>query len=246
MNTAEAIEFFSNQAGRAERGILVAQSTRNYQLFALNSGQLFKSQLMCALSSWRQGEDARQLMTLAVENLGRNAQALSELDVTGNSLLGLPLERAQIVSFLIDTPGWRESCGHEFTSADKKLDAALASLLISSRTSVDVEYELRELFKASALAADSYRLYFEILSLEPTGHEVSSAIEKAERNFECRARDPFYSGGDQTEGGGADNSLVLDYRLAAVLKKIQYVGPSIHRWSWQPSQALRSKPGKRQ
>lgn len=231
MQPAEAINFFSEQSVRAEKGLVAAESTRNYQLFALSARQLFKTRLMRGLITWRQGEDASQLMTVAVDTLDRNAAVLADLNAGAAVGADLPLERAAIVAFLIDKP-IRFPLSVLDGVADKRLDCALVSALDSNQVQIDLDLEISRLTKVSALAAQSYRLYFDILNRFSSGISVDDLIVEAEENFQSRATDGFYSGGEQTEGGGPDNKLVVDYRLAAVLKKANYSGRGIHLWRW--------------
>lgn len=80
------------------------------------------------------------------------------------------------------------------------------------------------------LASRTYQTYFEILDKSFKNLPIEDSVKMAEELFARRANDGFYSGAEQTEGGGQDNRIVLDYRLAAILRKARYVGESTHCW----------------
>jgi hypothetical protein len=84
--------------------------------------------------------------------------------------------------------------------------------------------------KRAALACDTYALYQRLL--QANANEVDSLVRQAEVLFRKRARNGFYGGGPQTQGGGPDNDFTVDYRLAAILKKLGYTGETIHLWRW--------------
>lgn len=86
--------------------------------------------------------------------------------------------------------------------------------------------------KRRGLAAESYQTYFALLELEGTDAHAKALIQRAESNYTRRAKDAFYSGRPIYMGGGPDNPYVVDFILAAILKKIGWIGDSIHKWRW--------------
>lgn len=86
--------------------------------------------------------------------------------------------------------------------------------------------------KRQGLAVESYRTYFALLDVGSNAADTKTLIERAERNYARRAKDAFYSGGPIYVGGGPDNPYVVDFTLAAIMKKIGWKGESIHRWRW--------------
>lgn len=86
--------------------------------------------------------------------------------------------------------------------------------------------------KRQALAVDSYQTYFALIQANAHGAETEALIKRAENNYVQRAKDEFYSGGPIYMGGGLDNPYVVDFTLAAILKKIGWQGESIHKWRW--------------
>jgi len=86
--------------------------------------------------------------------------------------------------------------------------------------------------KRQGLAAESYQTYFALLEVDGNDAHAETMIQRAESNYARRAKDAFYSGGPIYMGGGPDNSYVVDFTLAAIMKKIGWKGDSIHRWRW--------------
>ena len=52
-------------------------------------------------------------------------------------------------------------------------------------------------------------------------NEFDDCIKLGHELYNKRKSDSFFSGGEQTEGGGEDNQYVDDYRLQAIIEKIQ-------------------------
>lgn len=86
--------------------------------------------------------------------------------------------------------------------------------------------------KRHSLAVESYRTYFALLDSNGDNAAVNALVQVAEVNYKKRARDGFYGGGPTYTGGGPDNPYVVDFQLAAILKKIGWAGDSIHRYRW--------------
>lgn len=150
---------------------------------------------------------------------------LAKLDPTAKVYRDLPLEKAMIISYL---NGEAMHLEYHYASADmpeQRLDYLIASTLFFNFTSVEFNVDASKEIKMLAtrpdghLASRTYQTYFDILDRSSKGLSIEASLQKAEELFELRARDAFYSGGDQTEGGGEDNKIVRDYRLAAILKK---------------------------
>jgi len=232
MQPSEAIDFFIKQSERAAKGLASAKLAENYQLSALNGRQLFKSKLMHGLILWRIGEDPRRVFGEAVDAVVEGATVLQTLD--GNSDVGvdLPLERASILSYLIGRSFVLQATGSELSNPEKYLDNMLMSEIETGIRRDEFMAKIASVGekKDFSLVARIYRSYADMLDKSEAPSE--EAVTFAEKLFLNRSTDKFYSGGEQTEGGGADNKLVVDYRLGAVLKKLGYIGNSAHRWRW--------------
>lgn len=236
MQPTEILDFFFKQASRAEGGLSSAKVNGNYELFALNARQLFKSQLMQTLVRWRLKENPLPHLEVCLVNIFTNAELLVVLDETAEICSDLPIEKAMILAFLNDR---KIDLRIDFSSVEvpeRLLDYLLALTLFSGSITEEIQAEISRKTELLAnnskciLASNTYQTYFEILSNFFKKLPFEDFVSRAEELFKRRANDSFYSGSEQTEGGGQDNQIVLDYRLAAIFKKIGYTGVSVHRW----------------
>jgi hypothetical protein len=86
--------------------------------------------------------------------------------------------------------------------------------------------------KQRRLAFDTYRTYFALLQANGDGSDAEFLVRAAEQNYTKRLNDSLYSGSFGYLGGGDYNPHMIDFELAAILKKIGWTGESIHRWRW--------------
>lgn len=218
---------------RSKFGFDAARTASNPDLAACNLGQGLKSYLMQGLVGWRSG-----IMSpvgpfreaLAFVRQGYSAWQTMNGSVTARAL-HLPLEKAALVAFLVNKSAVTFDF-HEL-AADRLLDANL-------RLGLQDEWheemwasgleQLRQL-KGSTLAVETYTTYHRLLHFTQDG-EAEAAVEMATSQFERRKSNGFYSSGEQTDGGGNYNAITVDYRLAAIMKKIGYKGKSVHSWQW--------------
>lgn len=84
--------------------------------------------------------------------------------------------------------------------------------------------------KNSELSATTYLTYAKLL--QASAAEQQNIVDQAIALFQQRAKNSFFSGSDAAEGGGPYNSLAVDYRLAAIMKKVGCSKETIHRWRW--------------
>jgi len=233
MNPQESLDFFATQLARASKGLEVARESRNLQLAALNTRQMFKGHLMCGLIKWRQGASPVLHLQDAIRVVSESSELLRGWDASFEPIENLPSSRAALLASLLGLPfevRWPEK-------ADIAADVHLDYVLAEGRGAADFE-QARAIVarllegKTTSLVGETYQTYSEILSAQPGSEALTTLVEKAEVLFAKRGRDAFFSGGDQTEGGGLDNELVVDYRLGVALKKVGYSGPSIHAWVW--------------
>jgi len=224
MTPQQMFEFFGQQALRTQRGVEAATAAGNAALLALNYRQRFKAHVMQGLLAWRCGLGS----PVAPFQEAVGAWRAGAMALAGGDLAELPLERASFIAFLIGEPPPPPAT----LTADRLLDAALAGELHGRVNDEDWQRGLTELqkIKGSDLAAETYQTYGQLLRAAPETRE--SLIAQATALFNKRGKNGFFSGGDQTEGGGPDNEFVTDYRLAAILKKLAYTGDSPHRWKW--------------
>lgn len=235
MNPQEYFTIFATRLAGPARGLELAKSSRNLQLAALNFRQLFKGHLMCGLIKWRQQENPTSYFDDAIRLVTEAAITLPDWSPSFNIGEGLPLGRASLLASLTGVPFSLAQQESSTLPVDVRLDCLLANTGPSANAKDSANALIGELrgSKRTALAADTYENYFDILSGEGNSDCMEELLKKGEALFAKRARDAFFSGGDQTEGGGPDNALVVDYRLALALKKVRYSCNSMHAWAWR-------------
>lgn len=237
MKTKDYLDFFALQIERATRGLDAARNTRNLQLATLNGRQLFKCHLTMGLVNWRQGDSPVRDLEHAIQAMQGVSAMARAWDQSFDAVANLPVARAALLSRLVgkeratEVNEWGAGPG---LSPDVRLDLLLASELPideAVRSSAALISQLSAT-KKTALAAESYGNYFEILVCAADSERLQECSEKGHTLFLRRSRDTYYTGGDQSEGGGDDNARVVDYRLGFALRRAGYEGASMHAWKW--------------
>ena len=230
MTPTEMITFFKQQRTLFSGGIAIALGSRNYHHAAINIGQVFEASLMQGLIGWRCGlESPVEPFHGAVHQIEDGIRLLSTFG-SASCTEDLPCGRAGILGFLVGVPS------PNFTTvgltAESLLDAVLSNALRGSCNDVAWNNGLEQLRKnkLAFLAVESYSTYYQLLHANKA--ELAELTELATTNFENRRKNSYYGGGLQSEGGGPDNRITADYRLAAIMKKLDYVGENPHRWLW--------------
>lgn len=227
MNIEKTLTVFAAGISRAEKGIEVASTSGNTQLLALNIRQHFKNQLASSLVLWRAGRDPTCEITSAVEIILSRGPGLiaSGCDV--------PIEKAALVAKLIGSKDKQPIRNANELSDEAMLDMELAHIERGVPISDLVKQTLTKLGskKRTQLVSESYSTYFDIVS-EQTKDSLPKLLKKSENLYEKRVGDAYFSGGERSEGGGEDNELMVDYRLAVALLKAGYAATSIHSWKW--------------
>jgi hypothetical protein len=234
MNCDRQYAFFLEQSECSRNALIHAEEICNGHLLALNANMYFTEKMMCGLVLWACGGDPREHMCLAIKALEQSAQTLKKLTPGVRVSQELPVEKANLIAHLIDRPTELQISLADFDPGDRRLDCLLA-MALSNQADLGLfsnEIDVFAKSKKHTLAAKSYETYLAILDAETSDNSMQSLVNAAEILYKQRARDEFFSGGDPTGGGGPDNEFLLDFRLAAVLKKTRFSGESIHRWVW--------------
>ena len=231
MTIPEKIEFFQERIQGSRRGMDAARSTGNYQLAALNCRQAFKCRLMKGLLEWRMGTDPSDSMSKAVEGLADDWLTVSTIGGDEAKITNVPADLACFIAYLINKPCPIEVSSEGYES-DRLLDVVLGDWLFDSWNGESWEQGMEQLRQAgSHLAVQTYELYKAVAHAAET--DLPGLSQEGEKLFAKRKSDSFFSGGDQTEGGGEDNNVTVDYRLAALLKRAGFDGTSeVHAWKW--------------
>ena len=233
MTAEEMIDFFGDQADGSRLGMGVARSTANYHLAALNCRDALKCRLMQGLITWRLGRNPTEILEHAVPQLRDDWQILQEVGGDTAQLADTGFEVAMFVARLVEQP-LPFSIPKNLSAvleSDRLLDAVLGKWLFGDWEADAWQQGSEQLERqGSPLAAETFAFYERVAHAAPA--EVSELAKEAEVLFQRRKRDDFYSGGDQTEGGGPDNDFTVDYRFAALAKHVGGQSDSIHCWQW--------------
>ena len=231
MTADEMIVFFRERAAACRKGVQRGCDTSNYHLAVLNIGQTFTCHLMAGLIRWRTtSESPADFIADAVHAVSDGLSLLAIFEKP-SAVGDIPGEQASICVFLtgLESPMYSEGA----LKSDRRLDAIIADGLRDQWHEPAWDAALAELrrVKGSRLAVETYSAYRGLL-LNQDDASRDDLVRSCEALFKRRARDGFYGGGPQTYGGGPDNAFTVDYRLAAILKKIGYKGQSLHLWRW--------------
>jgi hypothetical protein len=233
MTADDMVAFFGEQADGAGEGILAAQSASDYYLAAVNCAEGFKCRLMQGLITWRMGRNPTEHLCQAVRQFRNDWQAVMTIGGEAANPSDAAFEQVPFVAYLIGEP-LPFAVDPSVTSrveCDRLLDAVLGRWLFDTWDASDWQQGLEELRrKGSQLAVETYELYSRMT--QASHEELPRLAEEAATLFSRRKKDAFFAGGVQTAGGGPDNDFTVDYRFAALAKRVGYNGDSIHCWCW--------------
>lgn len=188
---------------------------------------------MAGLIEWRHDlGDPREDLGKAVDLLERAVQLLPGVKVWD----GVPIPAACFLSFLLDRDG--TSLRNALPKPEERSKAVAdvqthleADLLRSFDGEVSEEDSSRVPRSRSKVLVASYQTYRDLLHCPPK--ERAGLVAQAESNFLGRRKDSWFSGGVGIYGGGLNNDTVVDFVLAAVLKKNGASDLSkVHGWRW--------------
>ena len=225
MTPAEMVKFHIERSMSAAKAMLAAQAAGNFALAAQNARQLFKNRLMTGLLTWRLGGDSRSAVEEAVAGFVAGRHVLQQIDPGAKVDQVLPVPNALLVAFLVDkdpesSPDVAQSDEHD--ACERRLDWLLVVGDPREGGSRRGGRRGRRARVKEALQARGRHLPHLLRDPAPcaAGGPAERPGPDGRGALRQRARDSFYSGGEATEGGGPDNAYVVDYRLAAVLKKV--------------------------
>lgn len=236
MTVGEQLAFLGESAAEDLKWARIAAEQEDWALALQNYGQAVSHRFQRALVGWRSGtldpvpdvEATREVSEAAIE-------FMSNADVGPLRALFDPVPGAY-GSLLIDRLDSRAvaETGRlavrpvpRGLTVDRTLDGWLVSAILGRDPGAgpDVATGLGR-GKRTVLVSETYSTYFALAAL--SGDEVAVATTLTQRGLELfarRRRDGYYSGGVPYEGGGPDNSVVVDFRLAAIW----------HARGWDPS-----------
>ena len=203
----------------------------NAILFSQNAGNIFRYNVMLGLIAWRKNIDPTPYFDAAVDDINIYCKNIIQIGAPPSLL---PINIASILSSLIDRKfNFLSECKIS-NSADSYLDCLIAESVIGDIKPRSPQEGIEKLadLKRQSLAARTYEIYFDILNGDGGRGALDNLILSACKNYADRAIDKFYSGGQDINGGGKYNEIVVDFRLGAILKQIGFIGDSVHSWKW--------------
>ena len=231
MTANEMIVFFGEQAEGSRDGMTAAGASSNYYIAAMNCSEALKCRLMQGLISWRTASDPTEFFERAVQGFSDDWKMLMSIGGDTASLSDVPAERVAFVSCLIGRQELPVAIDTDGLESDRLLDAVLGKWLFGSWDDSLWQRGIEQLQQSgSNLALDTYSLYRDMV--QASSADLSTLMKNGESLFDRRRSDKFFSGGDQTEGGGDDNKFTVDYRLASLAKRLGYTGGGRHAWLW--------------
>lgn len=238
MTTEEMVALYRDEYNLWSQGGDSALNRGDFAHAAQSVYQQFHSCQMEGLICWRRNLGSPvQVLTQGVETLIKGYNQLSTTASDIRVLLDIPVEQATIIAYLLgmtvlELPIRLED--QEFP--EKPLDGLLAKALFNGKWNEQERFSWLkaiarlERTKRTKLAFDTYCLYERLLFSESSN--IAELISTAESLYSKRTKDSYFSEGESTFGGGPDNEYVVDFRLSAIMKKINYSRNSIHRWRW--------------
>ena len=214
----------------------------DFQLAYQNLAKSLQGHFDTALLRWRRGEspvsDMEQAQAKAHElNTAITAWQLSDQTLNG---YGYVWSLVRYIAFLLGRKA--ELPGDQLPRIQKNqsqyADIALDYHVLDALEGREWREGLSEPFarlaskKRQALAVATCQTYFALLEPGHDKERIDALVREAEANYNRRAKDGFFGGGPTYMGGGPDNPYVVDFVLAAILKKIGWDGESVHKWQW--------------
>jgi hypothetical protein len=214
----------------------------DYPLAYRNKARTLETRFAVGLLRWRRGEAPVADMKSALAISSEMLVAITEWQLDDETVCGKSdaWNLVRYISFLLDQPvalpnEWLARIREERSQyADMALDYHILDALEGREWRDGLTEHLERLAskKRQMLAVETYRTYFELLETNGSEKQMEGLVRAAEANYKKRAWDGFYSGGPTYMGGGPDNPYVVDFVLAAILKRIGWSGESIHKWTW--------------
>lgn len=212
----------------------IAKENGNYQLAALNCRQALRSRMMQGLIIWRSGDKPTLQFEHAISRFAEDWRTLQEIGGESAMLSDAGYEQVYFVAYLVDQPlpFVAHSNAAKGKLCDRMLDTVLGQWLFDGWDATLWEVGMEAMHtRTSKLAVSTYAYYQRVTQASKQDFPEFEAT--ADELFRQRKKDSFFAGGVQTSGGGPDNDFTVDYRFAALAKRIGLSSDSsIHAWRW--------------
>jgi hypothetical protein len=229
MTIDQQIAFFEERAEQCLMYSKEAYANRNYSHYASLISHIFEEYLMKGLIYWRM--DIAPPVEILKNGLGIAREGytkLSNINCPG-SVYDINNQKISYVSFLLNDKYYE----YDFRAFEEQylLDAILNIGLRDNWDDVLWAKGMSGLTNRddTSLVIETYSTYRQLLFDKS---RTSELVEYALNLFNRRKDDDYFMGCIQSDGGDFDNDVTVDYRLAAILKKIGYTKDNIHLWRW--------------
>jgi hypothetical protein len=229
------IEVFRSGIESAKNGLAVVRAKKDVAAIFANYSRIVRYHVQIGLNRWRRGEDPRADFHAAIDQAELTLREIDIWQPTVESIDATDWNLIETIAWLVDR---RIEVRRQSERIERAIDLALGELLVDALYDRPYRERVEPLLAELAtkprqeLAAATYRTYFDLLDAGKGSANVGGLISQAQKNYSQRARDSFYSGGPGYMGGGPDNPYVVDWELSAVLRKIRWMGDTVHRWKW--------------
>ena len=239
MTPAQTEEFFASQAALFAAGVDARPDVPSHALTVLAAA--FRASLMVALVRARHDLGSpfpplRSSVALALQALQhRGNPALSSQFPFGTAaLLALTVQPESVEALL---PATSDAPAGSPENLLCSLDTVLSSSFVHGALVSFVAPPVTAHLRLAMHTCENYlAITRALLHGPPDG--LPGLFSRAALLFQKRARDSYFAGGVETDGGGADNANTIDFRLAFLYQHSLALGgpqsvPPItaHRWS---------------
>jgi hypothetical protein len=202
----------------------------------MNYRGLGEAHINIGLVQWRRGEDPRSEFTAGLDAIEKGIAEAVARHAGPEDIDQLNLHIAQPIAYLMD-----RTLTVLNGSAEQLEDfPTIAAGFLLADALFDRPYKdrLPSVIKALAskkrqmLALLTFQTYFGLLDAAGDPARIAELAAEGDANYLRRKKNVFYSQGAVLSAGGDDNDILLDWQLAAVLKKVGFQGESPNRWRW--------------
>ncbi|KDA02924.1 hypothetical protein [Hyphomonas oceanitis] len=214
----------------------------DYSLAYGNIAEALQKHFDIGLLQWRRGESPVADMERVLEKSEEMLAAIADWNLDDETLngYGYTWSIVRYIAFLLDRQVGLldDRLVHIREHISQYADVEIDYHILDAIEGRKCRYGLSDAFerlatkKRQMLAVETYRTYCDLLDADGDAMRTEDLVRIAEANYARRARDAFFDGGPTYMGGGPDNPYVVDFILAAVLKKIGWAGDTVHKWKW--------------
>ena len=221
---------------RRPNNIKILSTEGNLNGVLMNYGGWGECHIKIGLVQWRRGEDPRPEFTAGLDAIEQGIAEAIIQDAGSQDIDQLRLQVAQPIAYLMGRtlPVLEGYAPSEDELPDVVADFVLADALFDRPYKDRLPAVIKALGskKRQMLALLTFQTYFDLLDAAGNPARIAELAAKGDANYLRRKKNVFYSQGAVLSAGGDENDILLDWQLAAVLKKVGFQGESPNRWRW--------------